>query len=265
MSQTCVRIVDYNYVFDSSVDLLPTTENSEFPASNVSKFHRAKVWRTTSATSQALVFDLKTAESIDTFVMVFDPLSSPTFSSGTTFTLQASATNVWTAPPVSETPVLDEDAGVIVKFMTTAQEYRYWRILINDASSTLGYFEVSKIILGLGNSISQPPSIGFTVEERDQSSIIDNEYGHEYADSYPGRRRLELEYKALTDADRDIFRELYQRNGRTKPILIAVDPLQATFLDKDDYVFYGFLSNDYEASQSFYTFFDIDLELREAM
>ena len=261
----CLRIVDYNYVFDSSVDLIASTADSEFPVTNLKRFQRAKVWRTTSVSAQSVVIDLMTAESIDTFVMVFDPLNSPTFSTGTIVRLQASATNVWTSPVFNQLASLDEANGIISLFLTTSQEYRYWRIYIDDPTSTLTYFEVSKIFLGLTTAISQSPSIGFMVKETDQSKIIGNEYGHEYADNYPGRRQMGFDYKAITDADRALFSEIYKRLGRTKPLLVALDPTQSTFLDKDDYILYSFIENEYDASQVFHTFFDLNLELREAM
>jgi hypothetical protein len=39
------RILDYNYAFDPSVGISATSEDSNFPASNLSKRFRSKVWR----------------------------------------------------------------------------------------------------------------------------------------------------------------------------------------------------------------------------
>lgn len=41
----CFKILDQNWAFDSTVDVLPTSENTEFPASNMQKYLRSQVWR----------------------------------------------------------------------------------------------------------------------------------------------------------------------------------------------------------------------------
>ena len=44
MSEEC-RILDYNYLFDETVDVTASSEDSEFPVENLLKHHVAKVWR----------------------------------------------------------------------------------------------------------------------------------------------------------------------------------------------------------------------------
>ena len=68
------RIMDFNYVFQSNVDLTASTADSNFPVDNLTSTIRSKVWRTTSVTAQSLVIDLKSTEEIDSFVMFFHPL-----------------------------------------------------------------------------------------------------------------------------------------------------------------------------------------------
>lgn len=260
-----LRIGDYNYVFDESVDLVPSTEDASFPATNLRHYHRSKVWRTTSTLAQSLVIDLRTAEEIDTFVMVFDPESSPTFSAGTTFSLQASATNSWSSPTVNVTPTFDENFGVLSYFFAASQEYRYWRLYIDDPSSALGYFETHKIFLGKATQLTQLPSIGIRLSEQDQSTVDSNDYGHEYSDTYPKRRSWEFSYRLLTETDKGTLRDIYHRCGKTKPIFFCLDATQEFFQDKDELILYSYLDNDYEASQIAFTYFDTTIQLREAI
>ena len=56
------RILDTNYVFDDATDILPTSENSLYPASNLRSHIRAKAWRSSGyfvidATNNKLDFD----------------------------------------------------------------------------------------------------------------------------------------------------------------------------------------------------------------
>jgi hypothetical protein len=177
----------------------------------------------------------------------------------------AFATNVWTAPAIDVALSLDEEIGVLSYFWTTAQEYRYWRLYMDDPYSGYGYFEVPKLFLGKSTELTQPPSIGFQARDKDQSNIVTTDYGIEYSDAYQGRRFLGFDFKALSDADRSTMREIYERLGRIKPLLTLLDREEDTFLDKDEYIFYGYLNNDYDAKQVFYTYFDLSLELRECL
>lgn len=262
---SCLRLLDYSYPFDTSVGLTASTAATAFPVTNLRKFHRGRVWRTTSSTAQSLVMDLKTAEEIDMFVILFEKDSDVAFHSGQTLKIQASATNVWTAPPVDVALSLDNELGVLSKFWTTAQEYRYWRLYMDDPLSGYGYFEVPKVFLGKGTQLSQPPSIGFKAKEKDQSKIVDTDYGVEYSDGYPGRRYMGFDFKALTDSDRRTMREMYERLGKVKPLLSVLDPDQEIFVDKDEYILYAYLNDDYDATQEFYTYFNMSLELRECL
>ena len=259
------RILDYNYVFDSSVSLTASTADSAFPVSNLRNFQRGRVWRTTSSSAQSLIMDLKTAEEIDTALLIFEKDSVLTFHTGQTIKIQANATNEWSSPAVDETLSLDESFGVMSFFWSTAQEYRYWRLYMDDPLNGFGYFEVPKLFLGKALQLTQPPSIGFSLSEDDQSNISKTDYGVEYSDVYPGRRDLSLRYVALTDADRDSLRQVYERLGKVKPLVVSLDRLETTFLDKDEYIFYGYLDNNYNATQVFYNFFDVNLQLREAL
>ncbi len=259
------RILDYNYIFDASVGLTASSENANFPVTNLRKFHRSKVWRTTSTTSQNLVVDLRTSEEIDSFVMVFDKEAMLAFSAGAVFTLEGNHLNTWGSPAVSVTPTFDAALGIVSYFWSTAQEYRYWRLSFSDSAASLGYFEISKIFLGKATQLNQMPEIGVVQGSEDRSRIEQNDYGHEYADTYPQRDSLLCTWVALSDADRATLREIYRRLGKVKPLFVSLDPLQATFVDKDELIYYGYLENDFEATQAFYTYFDAEMQIREAM
>lgn len=262
---SCLKLLDYNYVFDSSVELTASTADTSFPVSNLRKFQRGRVWRTTSSTAQSLVIDLKTAEEINMAVIVFEKDSQVSFQPNQTLKIQANATNVWTAPAVDVSLSLDEDAGVLSYFWATAQEYRYWRLYMDDQYNGYSYFEVPKLFLGKGTELTQPPSIGFKFKEKDQSKITDTEYGVEYSDVYPGRRYMSFDFRALSDADRFTMRKIYERLGKVKPLLSVLDPDEDTFIDKDEYILYAYLNNDYDAVQEFYTYFNMSIDLRECL
>jgi hypothetical protein len=261
------RILDYNYAFDPSVTITATSEDSNFPASNLSKYSRARVWRSSSiATAQRVVFDLQTIEDIDSFAILFNPIQGEgvKLSDTAVVKLQANATNVWTSPSVNVTVSLDDTYDLITHFFSSVQSYRYWAVEVTDTSNAYGYIEIAKVILAKGTQLGQTPEIGFNDTIDDQSKISETPYGHRYADVYPGRRSFSFSYSAMTKEDIETLQSIFARVGRVTPIAVALDPTETLF-DKDRFFLYGYLSDKHKSGHRFYSYFDSGLELTEAL
>lgn len=261
------KIIDYNYVFDSTVELNidSASEATGFPVTNLRNFHRSKVWRTTSGSNQKLLIDLKTIEDINSFLIIPDKEALSTFEIGQTLVVYGNATNEWSAPAATITPNFDATSGIFSYFESTTYSYRYWRLQFDDPTIGTGYFEFPKIFLGKATTLSQMPEIGIKLFNYDQSKIARNDYGHEYADTQPSRRGISISYKNLTETDKNTIEDIYERCGKSKPIAVCLDNEQSTFSDRNRQLFYGFLDNDFSANHSFYNFFDVEMVLREAM
>lgn len=257
------RIMDYNYVFQSNVTLTPSTEDTFFPASNLANFGRTKVWRTTSVTSQSLVIDLKTTESIDTFIMLFHPLDGSSLSEGATVTLQGNATDEWSSPAYSGTPTLDEDFEIYSLFLSAAQTYRYWRLVITDPSNDLGYIEVGKIILTKATQLSQCPEIGFSYKNDDLSKQSRNDFNQVYVDVKPNVRTFEFNYAVLSMDDFETLQTIYDRVGSSVPICMSLDTQESLF-DKDRFIIYGHMDGTLNSKHHVLTYFDQPLTIKEA-
>jgi len=261
------RILDYNFAFDPKVTVTATSEDVNFPLSNLSRFSRARVWRSSGIASvERITFDLKTTEDIDSFAMLFNPMPGEgvKFSDAAVITLQASATNSWTSPAVSVVLSIDETYGVITHFFATAQSYRYWSIKIEDATNAYGYLEISKIFLSASTQLGQAPEIGFQDTIVDQSKISETAYGHRYSDIYPNRRSFEFNYAAMTAADIETLQAIYARVGAVTPVAVALDPT-ATLFDKDRFFLYGYFPDKSKATHKFLTYFDTGLSIMEGM
>jgi hypothetical protein len=260
--------MDYNYIFDTTVDLNASTASTSFPVTNLRNFHRSKVWRTTSASAQSLVIDLKTIDPVDSFVMVFDPEENPTvILNEADIRLQANATNVWSAPAVDIdlSGSIDENFAVLSHFFSSSQNYRYWRLYIDNPTNQLGFLEISKIYLGKATILTQPPSIGVRIREGEDGAKAYTAYGQLYADTYPSRRSMSLEYKALTEADKNLVRDIYRRVGQVKPVFTTVDNGETIFSEKEEYVFYGYIADSYAQTQVFINYFDLGFTIEEAL
>lgn len=256
------RIIDHNYIFQDNVTLTASTANANFPVSNLKKYFRSKVWRTT-ATSGNVVIDLHTAEEIDSFAMVWDPVLPNRFTTGATFQLQASATNVWSSPPVNVTLSFDEANESITHFFATAEEYRYWRVVFTDTGNPDGFLEIPKLFLGKKLSFSRVPQGGFSFGLTDLSVKETSLFGHEYADIYPIKKRIEFDFNYLENSQCEELWKSFYRTGSVNPILVSIDSTEE-LLDKDRFTFYGKYQAELAGTHVIRDLFNFPLVIEEA-
>lgn len=213
-------------------------------------------------TDEWVVFDTKTAQSIDSFCMFSDAMRGYQFSSNAVITIQASATNVWTSPALSQVLTPNMTYNVASYFWAAAQTYRYWRLLIVDPANTNLYVEVGKCVLSLGTQFSRVPDNGLIFNISDQSVITRNAYGHEYSDNYPVCHTCTITFAAIQYADVEALHALYLRVGRKTPVVFAVDPLAQLFV-KDEFLIFGKFMSDLPPTTLTRDIFQENLDLQE--
>lgn len=215
-------------------------------------------------TEESVVIDNGSTEEIDTVALIFDLINGHKLTSSAVITIQANATDSWAAPAVSQVVALDTVYSIATHFFSANQSYRYWRVKIVDPRNPYLYVELSKIILGKGVTLGALPGRGFSDTLRDQSATQETEYGHRYSDVYPLRREIEFNYPGLSAADIAKIQLAYRRNGKTKPVALAIDPT-ATAYDKDRFFIYGFLQDALPVTHLSGTKFTVPLSIREAV
>jgi len=215
-------------------------------------------------TQESVVIDLQTEESIDSFAMVFDPVDGIKFTEDVVLKLQANATLNFTSPSVDVTLSIDQTYSTITHFFTSAQDFRYWRVQIIDPKNSNLQVEFSKIMLSFATQLTQSPEIGFVDKLMDQSRSQQNDYGHQYFDVFPVRRSFTFNYAALTESDLEKLWIIYNRVGTVTPIGISLDPI-GTIFDKDRFFMYGRFTKAFKSTNVFFTFFDNNIEILEAM
>jgi hypothetical protein len=369
------RILDYNYIFQSNVDITASSSNASFPVTNLSEYIRAKSWRssgnfvidstnnkidykesgggseitatltsgsytsstlaaeiktrmeaaslnartytitysqltgkftiagqtflsllfltgTNNATStktilgfsafdyigstsyvssfisihsfETIDIDLKSNEEIDTFAIFFDPVIGVQLSSNAVIKIQANATPYWVNPAVNVTLSFDEERDVLTYFWATSQEYRYWRIYIEDPKNTDFYIELGTVFLGKATQLSKIPDNGFTFTQEDRSLITENEYGHQYVDIYPIRKTIVFNYSVLPYSDIATLDTMFKRIGIHTPIMVTMDATETQF-DKDQFTIYGRFDKKYIQQHQTVNFYKTDLTVVETL
>ncbi|MCK5645020.1 MAG: hypothetical protein KAJ19_29745 [Gammaproteobacteria bacterium] len=215
-------------------------------------------------TEEWIEFDFSAARNIDSFVLVFDPVDGSTLSSSAVVTLQANSSSSWGAPPVSQVVAFDSVYNVFSHFFTAAENYRYWRILIEDPTNPDHVnIDLGVVVLGEATQLTQGPQIGMADTLMDQSQVSKTRYGHRYFDEYPIARSESFTYTALSKADLETLQSVFKAVGNHTPVTIALDPL-ATLFDKDRFLMYSFFDGEIEAKNTFYEFFDTEISFMEA-
>lgn len=215
-------------------------------------------------TEEFVLFDLAVTSPVDSFAMFFDPMSGIKFSDSAVIRLQASQTNVWTAPPVDIALTIDSRYLACSHFFSTTQNYRYWRLKIVDPQNPYLYVEVSKVSLALATLMGQGPEIGFKSSVDDLSKKSTTPYGNDYFDVYPMRKRMEFTFAFLDNTNVSELERIYLQMGNVIPFVVSLDSQEDLF-DKDRFLIYGRIPDRFNPTHKFTNNFDVPLQIEEAM
>jgi hypothetical protein len=256
-----VRFCNVNYAFESATTITASTSDSNFPVSNLTSPFRSKRWRSTSDTSQWVVFDLATTEDINSIVILWPREDGIRLSNSVTLKIQANATNVWTSPSVDQALTIDNTYMCASHFFSTDQSYRYWRVSISDAGNPYGYVELGTVWIGKSITLD-PPENGFKFAVADTSRTQKTDFGHEYVDEYPLLTSVEFSYAYMSYSDAQTLENAYRTNGRRSPVLVAFDEAGTVF-DKDHFLIYGKMTKPMGLEHASYNLFNSGVAVEE--
>ena len=247
-----MRLIADNYVLSATIT--PSTESPFFPKANLSNQLRSKRFRTTSKSTQNIVFDLGTAKAVNSFIMLLPKEDAINLTESATIKIQANATDSWGTPSVDQTLTYDSDHRQLTYFWGSDQTYRYWRLTVNDGSAVNNYVEISKVILG--DSIDIPGiQNGFKIDKVDGTKRNSNEFGSGYFDKYPILKSMKFDWKTLTLTEIEILDALFDQYGSYTGMFLTIDELSTNF-NKDKYSIYGTLNNSHSLDHINFTLFN---------
>ena len=122
---SCLKFFSSNLIDQSTIT--PSSENLNFPVSNLKDPRRTKVYRSTS-NSTSVVFDFQETSEIDSIFIVDEPRNGFGIS---TITIQFNATSDFSSPAHSETVDFSIAHGVGYKIFTQ-QNYRFARLVLTS-------------------------------------------------------------------------------------------------------------------------------------
>ena len=247
------NLVDQASIFTSS-------ENSQFPASNIKHDFRTKVYRSTS-NSDNIVFDLGSIEDVD-HVAICDNWQDGFGVSSVT--IEANGTDNWSSPAFSTSMTLDTEFGVSIKALSSQQSYRFWRLVL---TSTLGYCEISHVFIGKASSIStNGVSYGWSYKNNDLKNQATSRYGQEFIDYKTTVKELtNLSFKVMNTSELDQVFDVYDNRGTIRPFYVKVGDDTNTIISNEDRFngLFKLTSSPSVSNPSAFALYDVTLNVRE--
>jgi hypothetical protein len=220
-----------NNTVDAAV-ITASTENAQYPASNIQDDRRTKSFRSTSNTDN-LVFDLGSSQAVDHFAIVANWQNGFGVS---TLTLEGNATDSWGSPAFTTTITMDTTFDVGIKSFTS-ESHRFWRLVM---TSTLGYCEVSNIFIGTADQVTtNGVGYGWAYTNKDLKRTSTNRYGQEFIDDITTRKELNnLKFQIMDKTEVDTIFNAYDNVRTVKPVYVYF-PLETDSLFNNDDRFNG--------------------------
>jgi len=175
----------------------------------------AKHWRSTGVSSENLQLDLGSAQSIDILGLLNHNLTS-----SATITINGgSSANPNGAQYTTTITYREFDA---FKLLSSAQSWRYWKVIIADSTNTDGYIRIGFVMLGLATELAFHWQHGATAEDQFSTLFRRSPGGAIYAEPVYDCLKFSWEFGPITVAEMATLRTLYRSLLRTgKPVFVV--------------------------------------------
>jgi hypothetical protein len=208
-----MRIAYFNRINAlSAASITASTEDLLYPASNLLSQRLAKPFRTQHASAQTVVIDFGTAVTIDVAAILGHNVTS-----AATMTIEANATDSWGAP--SATASLTWDSGIILRYLASAETFRYWRFAVDDSAND--YISIGALWLGEYVSIDPSSTTNFSVTKVRDDTVVYGRGRQKYANEGEGWRKFDLRFPVTDGTALTVIETMYDTVGNHTPLIFA--------------------------------------------
>ena len=240
-------IIGYDNKYNLAT-LTASDENPAFPVENSQDTRLSRLFKTTG-TSVNIVIDLGENLTATSFFLAQHNLTS-----SATITLEANATDAWTSP--SYTNSIAYSADIIYELFAT-QTYRYWRLVISDATNPDTFIKFGGCFLGTYLSLTNFSHV-LTVNDIDTTTENVSLSGQRYRDVGYIYKTYDLNFPRITQTEKENL-IAFKASNRKKPVYIMLDETAVTEFTP----VYGTI-DDISYSRVFNNFYTISMKINEA-
>ena len=267
MSNCNVRWMDNQKI--EAANYTVTNEDSSFPFANAIGNIRSKAFRSTSNTAWRLTIDLGFQDNVNVFTL-FAPLGEALgITREATIRLEADNVNVWTSPELSiELSLTSDDKLVYYPDDSLELNYRFWSVYIDDPANPNAYISFADIFLGNYTTTTlRNINRGFGWVSVDPSNVRKSIDGTAYFETKTKYDTIGgMQYALVTEADRLILEDLYNRLGKTNWLPVSLDPEDKISSDSlNDMTKLARISGNFTRTHRVFEYFDIAIALEEVI
>jgi hypothetical protein len=257
---TNARFLYANYLWEAATTVLAPSVGAwltERPLSFLQKPWRKKVARSVTSGSTAgvdIIIDLGSIRSVNSVVLV----NPKKYATGA-ITLSAHASNSWGSPtygPITF-PTVNTLRRLTVLYI--AQSFRYWRIHFTNPGAGNEFVELGTIFIGSYYEPTFNITEQLRIKPEDPSEVVEA-----YDGEVQGFKKTHYDVvgaflESMPASDRNTFRNMWMVNGRTSPLVLAVDG------DDLNITYYGYLEEvDFDFAKGTIDDWDIGFNFKEA-
>jgi hypothetical protein len=192
-----------------------SSENAQFPASNLKDDRRSKVFRSTESET-SIVFDFGSILEVDSFMSVASGYDALGF---TTIRLELAINNDFSFPLVSQYAEIDQIFGIAKIILETPVNARFARLVINNSDQ---FCQLSKTFIGKFDSIGD---LCFTYpvqySQKSNARVTKNELGQRFVDEINSQKTIQGSFETLTKDEVDSILSILDDCSITKPFFLV--------------------------------------------
>jgi len=233
-----------------------SSQNAQFPLSNLNDPRRSKVYRSTS-NADSLTLDLGYACLVNSIMIVDDPMTGNKLT-GCTVRID-NASDFSTA--IVGTMTIDALNGFSYINFTTTVPVRYVRLEMTAAS---GFCELAKLFVGskltLGSEIDFSLPLSFQMVNK--NTISTNRYGQRFIDEINTQKKIVGKIAALDKTELDGILSMLDYSNNSRPIWIKFD---AVLNNPNRLSGYYYLTGSPQISLDSSLYWSLSLDFEEAL
>lgn len=257
---SCNKFFNFNLVQRDETEIIASSENAFFPASNLKDTRTTKVFRSLDGEiSASIVFDFKTVEQVDSIIVIADSQRGFGF---TSMTIEANITSNFDAPLFSTALTPDQAYNFGFKDLSeTPQAFRFWRVTVTGSAP---YVEIAKIFIGKELGLGRSISLNWSYENNDRSKYTTNRYGQIFVDKINFQKQLRFTFQNLSVDQFETLSDAFDTNGQFTPFWLILDPDEKFSTNKGRFAGVFHLADVPQFNNPFFRLYNVNVRMLEA-
>lgn len=262
-----LQFFSFNMAVQDETVIVASSENAQFPISNIKDPRTTKVSRSETATlTNTYVFDTITAENIDAVMVVPHSLNGFIGISGDITVKGNIIDGAWGTAPVSTTITPSDEFGFGFVQFSSSQQYRFWQIVITN---TQDFTELAKICIG-ENKFSSFKGInnidfGWTIQTRDNTKFRRNRYKQRFSDRINDQDVYRFSFSLLNKDELDAVTNALDEVGEHTPFWMMLDPDATISNNAERFAGYFYLNSKPVITNASFGLYNLTVTAEEAM